>query len=377
MAETGGTRERLERRAGELSTRAVKRMESEHEWYRRMPAEQRSWVGMVAQAGLGGFISWYRDQRTVPDTALEVFSTAPRELARSISLRQTLDLVRTVIAVVEDSVWEIAAPGDENALRISILTYSREIAFAAARVYAHAAESRGAWDARLEALVLDAVIRGESDDALRSRVTALGWDDVRQIVVVAGTAPAGSGVEAVENLRQLAGDRGHQVLAAVHGRVLLGVLGNVTDPLPQLDALAPAWAPGPVVFGPRVPQLFAAGRSARAAMSGYRAAPAWSEAPRPCDASELLPERALSGEQWARRQLIERAVRPLREREGLHDTVTGYLAQGGIEATARALFVHPNTVRYRLARYCEVSGYDVTGTRDAFAVRLAISFDNL
>ena len=46
-----------------------------------------------------------------------------------------------------------------------MLRYSREIAFAAAEVYARAAEARGAWDARLEALVVDALLRGEADDA--------------------------------------------------------------------------------------------------------------------------------------------------------------------------------------------------------------------
>ena len=53
--------------------------------------------------------------------------------------------------------------------------YAREVAFAAATVYAQAAEMRGAWDARLEALVVDSVIRGEADESVRSRASALGW----------------------------------------------------------------------------------------------------------------------------------------------------------------------------------------------------------
>ena len=48
------------------------------------------------------------------------------------------------------------------------MLYSREIAFAAAEVYARAAEQRGAWDARLEALIVDSVLRGEADEAVRS-----------------------------------------------------------------------------------------------------------------------------------------------------------------------------------------------------------------
>ena len=47
-----------------------------------------------------------------------------------------------------------------------MLVYAREIAFSAAQVYARTAEARGAWDARLEALVVDSLVRGE---AARSR----------------------------------------------------------------------------------------------------------------------------------------------------------------------------------------------------------------
>ncbi len=59
-------------------------------------------------------------------------------------------------------------PGGERDLREAVLRYSREVAFSAAEVYARAAEVRGAWDARLEALVVDALVRGR-----RRRLAAL------------------------------------------------------------------------------------------------------------------------------------------------------------------------------------------------------------
>jgi len=64
-----------------------------------------------------------------------VFGTAPRELTRTVSLQQTVELVRVVIAVVEEQIEQIA-PGDEAVVREAVLRYSREIAFAAAQVYA-------------------------------------------------------------------------------------------------------------------------------------------------------------------------------------------------------------------------------------------------
>ena len=68
---------------------------------------------------------------------------------------------------------QLAAPGEEQGLREAVLKFSREIAFSAARVYARAAESRGSWDARLQALLVDALLRGDSSDVLASRAAAL------------------------------------------------------------------------------------------------------------------------------------------------------------------------------------------------------------
>jgi len=371
------TGQQLERSADLLSTAAIARLHESYGWYRRLPADERSWVGLVAQAGIAAFIAWYRAPEATPAMPIDVFATAPRELTRSIALQQTLQMVRTAIDVVEEHVPQLAAAGEEHQLREAVLTYSREIAFAAAHVYAQAAESRGAWDARLEALVVDAVLRAEADDALSSRVAALGWNDVRGVVVIAGAAPPGPGTEALDALRRKATHEGLVALASVQRNLLIAILGGVDDGLAIAADLQGHWGDGPVVVGPRVPHLYAAGRSARAALSGYTAAAAWPQAPRPCAAGELLPERALAGDTRARRTLVDKVTRPLRDRPGLRDTVPAYLDNGGLEATSRALFVHPNTVRYRLGRIAELTGYDLTDSRDAFAVRLALALSRL
>ncbi|WP_426561140.1 PucR family transcriptional regulator [Angustibacter sp. McL0619] len=373
------TRRRIEQGMPELARLATSRMEATLPWYRALSAQDRSWVGLVAQAGVGAFLAWFRDPSGVLEITADVFGTAPRELTRAITLRQTLDLVRTVVDVVEDQVDELAAPGEEQALRVAVLRYSREVAFAAAEVYAQAAESRGAWDARLESLVVDAVLRGEADDALQSRAAALGWDAQTDVVVVAGAAASGSAGEVVESLRQHAKRLHVDALAAVQGGRLVAVLGGVSDPLGTADGLSAAFADGPVVVGPTVPHLFAAGRSARAALAGLVAARAWPEAPRPVLADDLLPERVLAGDTPARRALVDRVYRRLQDARGsLLDTVSTYLEAGGsLEASARILFVHPNTVRYRLRRAAETCGYDVMQPRDAYVVRMALALGRL
>jgi DNA-binding PucR family transcriptional regulator len=376
---TATTRGRVERSMAALSRAAATRMDETLPWYRALSAEDRSWVGLVAQAGIGAFVAWLGQRDGALTITADVFGTAPRELTRSVTLRQTLDLVRTVIAVVEDEVDGLSAPGQEHVLREAVLRYSREVAFAAAEVYAQAAEARGAWDARLESLVVDAVLRGEADDALQSRAAALGWDAVTGVVVVAGNAGAGRAEEGVEQLRRRTRRMHVDALMAVQGGRLVAVLGGVGEPLRTVSDLDDCFGPGAVVVGPVVPHLFAAGRSARAALSGLVAARAWPDAPRPVLADDLLPERVLSGDAAARRALVDRVHRPL-EAAGvtLLDTVATYLETGGsLEGSARLLFVHPNTVRYRLRRAADVCGYDVTTARDAFVVRMAMALGRL
>lgn len=370
---------RLRRSTGSLAAEALRRMDDRLPWYRSMTAEDRSWVGLVAQAAISAFIAWYRSPDGSVQITADVFGTAPRELTRSVSLHQTLEMVRTMVDVVEEHVTELAAPGDEQHLREAVLRYSRDVAFAAAEVYARAAETRGAWDARLEALVVDALVRGEVDDGLRSRAAALGWSDADQVVVMAGTTPPGAVDDLVESVRRHARSAGGDALIGVHGDRLVVVMGRELDPLAMVPDLVRRFGDGPVVTGPVVPGLADASRSARAALAGLVAAPGWPAAPRPVQADDLLPERLLSGDTTAGRQLVERGYRRLVDGPpSLLETVATYLELGrSLEGTARALFVHPNTVRYRLRRVSDITDWDPSDPREGFILQVAISAGRL
>ena len=186
MTESGDRR--LSLAAGALTTAATRRMEESLPWYRELGAQERSWVASVAQAGINAFIEWHGAQGSNRALTADVFGAAPRELARVISLEQTVDLVRTTIDVVESGIDDLADEKDRPRLRESILRYSREIAFSAAEVYARAAEARGAWDARLESLVVDALLRDELDESVLGRVNALGWTNQTSLMVLAPVA---------------------------------------------------------------------------------------------------------------------------------------------------------------------------------------------
>jgi DNA-binding PucR family transcriptional regulator len=371
---------RLERASGSLANDALARMEETLPWFRTMPAETRAWIGLVAQAGVASFVEWYRRHpESTVEIRGEIFGAAPRELARAVTLRQTVDMVRVTIEVMENRVHEFAAAGAEADLQDAVVRFSREVAFSAAQVYAAAAEQRGSWDARLEALVVDALVRDEVDDALSSRAAALGWATPAVVVVVAGTPPQAEPQVVVTAIHRAARTAGLDVLAGVQGDRLVVVLGGPGDAEAMATALLDDFGDGCVVLGPAVPELLAAGRSARAALAGQRAAAAWPNAPRLAQATDLLPERALDGDPDAREYLVEQVFRPLLAVGGdLLETAATYLDQGGsLEATARTLFVHANTVRYRLRRVAELTGYAAGTPRDAFALQVALALGRL
>ena len=372
------TLRRIELASGELAATCLAEMERRQPWFGRLPADQRAGVLLVTQTGVANFVAWLGERGESIRLTAEAFRIAPHDLAQRLSLRQTVDLVRIATDVFEHQLPPLAADEQErHALVEGILRFGREIAFAAATVYAGAAETRGAWDARQEALVVDAVVRGETDHSLVSRASALGWDAAAALRVVVGS-PASGPREGPGTLRREAGRAGRSVLVGVQGSrqvVLVSEPGSRDAAFPE--RLAMGFGPGPVVIGPVAPDLAGAHASARDALYGLRAAPGWPAAPRPVAADELLPERALAGDGVARDRLVA-ATAPLSTTPELRRTLEVYLEGGGaLEACARALFVHPNTVRYRLRRVSEITQLDPADPRDALVLRTAVIVSRL
>lgn len=91
--------------------------------------------------------------------------------------------------------------------------------------------------------------------------------------------------------------------------------------------------------------------------------------PRPND---ILLEFLIASSPLARRHLLE-VAEPLRDQPVLAETLTVYIDCSYNQlAAARQLYVHRNTITYRLNRISELTGYDVSRPRTAMLVLAAL-----
>jgi DNA-binding PucR family transcriptional regulator len=383
---------RLKQYSGRLATQAVAVMEERLPFFAEMEASQRASVALVVQTAVVHFVEWMQDPHSDVSYTAQAFELVPQDLRQRIALRHSVDMVRVTMEFFEEVVPLLARTEEQlTALTVGILKYSRDLAFTAATAYANAAEARGTWDSRMEASVVDAVVRGDTGPELLSRAAALNWDTTAPATVMVGTPaparadghdpkdPAGS-EQASQYVRDVAARHGRAALTDVHGTWLVAIVSGQLSPTDKLlgDLLA-AFSDGPVVIGPTAPMLTAAHHSASEAISGMNAVAGWGGAPRPVQARELLPERALMGDPSAIVALHTDVMGPLADAgPTLIETLDAYLDCGGaIEACARKLFVHPNTVRYRLKRITDFTGRDPTEPRDAYVLRVAATVGQL
>jgi hypothetical protein len=90
---------------------------------------------------------------------------------------------------------------------------------------------------------------------------------------------------------------------------------------------------------------------------------------------DLTPEAIVVSEAHLGRRLVERYLGPLDGAFGrvLEDTLHAWFEHSmSVDRTAKALFVHPNTLRLRLRRIEELTGADLRRTRDVVELWLAL-----
>ena len=178
---------RLKQYSGRLATEAVSAMQERLPFFADLEASQRASVALVVQTAVVNFVEWMHDAHSDVSYTAQAFELVPQDLTRRIALRHTVDMVRVTMEFFEEVVPLLARSEEQlTALTVGILKYSRDLAFTAATAYADAAEARGTWDSRMEASVVDAVVRGDTGPELLSRAATLNWDTTAPATVVVG-----------------------------------------------------------------------------------------------------------------------------------------------------------------------------------------------
>ena len=269
---------RLKQYSGRLATEAVHAMEERLPFFADLEASQRASVQLVVQTAVVNFVEWMRDPQSDVSYTAQAFEVVPQDLRRRIALRQSVEMVRITMEFFEEVVPLLARSEEQlTALTAGILRYSRDLAFAAATAYADAAEARGAWDTRMEANVVDAVVRGDTGPELQSQAAALNWDATAPATVIVGLPQPDRidlGQRGRPRRRQPPRPRG----VVRRARHLAGgdrVRRAARRPTGSCTSCSTVFADGPVVIGPTAPTLSAAHRSATEAIAGMNAVAGW------------------------------------------------------------------------------------------------------
>jgi len=216
--------------------------------------------------------------------------------------------------------------------------------------------------------VAHALLAGQPEDQIRDIAERADWpvpDQLIAVVVPRSAAPTVRAqldpdtLELDADITALSDWPHHLVLLVPGGPV--GAAGR-TARLALLDAVAHA----DVVVGPARPWMEARSSLERAVrVLKLRSDDAGEESPSPrgaIDTETHLADVVLMADEVARADLRERVLRPLADlrpsaSEKLTETLRAWLLhQGHRDEIATALFVHPQTVRYRLGQLRELYG---------------------
>src|SRR6201982_3732720 len=254
---------RLKQYSVRVSTEAVSASQERLPFFAELEASQRASVALVVQTAVANFVEWMTDPSSNVNYTARAFALMPQDLTRRIALRHSVDMVRVTMEYFEEVAPALTRSDEQlTALTVGILKYSRDLAFSAATAYADAAEARGSWDSRMEASVVDAVVRGDTGPELLSRAAALNWDTTAPATVVVGTpAPGrdrangqGDSKGASQDVRDIAARHGRAALTDVHGTWLVAVVSGQLSPTDKfLGDLLVAFSDGRLGLGPAGP----------------------------------------------------------------------------------------------------------------------------
>lgn len=239
-------------------------------------------------------------------------------------------------------------------------------------------------DTTIERLAFECLITGLTDERVTSLMNVLGWRGVFDCFAIGGVPidnPMATSLAVRKVVRDLGGD---SIIVGTYGDFLIMLArpsGAATPAVTCTNVDGAFDGTSPLYVSPVRQGVAGASHVILETLFSLQAAPSLANFPRPLRADELLPERALLGDDYARDELYANVYQVLHgdnPDDPTYITVTTFLGFGGsLENTAKELNVHPNTVRYRLKRAAETTGWDATDPRDAYVLNTAIAIGRM
>jgi len=360
------------------ATAIVKKLEESEPWFKSTNPNHRAWLTLITQRGINAFADWLEGTPNQFSTASFFENEAPRDLALAINFEQIVSVTQKIFTYVENELLEILDDDEKSAVQVQLLRFSRDIAFATALAYARAAEVRSAWDARLEAKIIDALIDGENFNEIEVNAAGLGWSEVKNIFTIVGKKPQKDSALAVAEIHRAARNQDLLTIAGVRGEMLIALISNSINPESAARYFSPRFGEGSIVYGRVVDNFGQVLVSTKEAIAGYLAKEAAPQSQRVISASQLLPERAINADPLAQSELIEIYSKMKTLDPDWLNTLEAFFECGGsLEATARSLHIHVNTVRYRFKGIEQAIGLSPTKARDGYLLQVAISLGRL
>ena len=368
---------RLPEISGQLARTVMAHMSTSVPFFAKLDASRRADIGTLVQATINFFVEWVHHPENEQLDFMTVLGPDYVRLAKGLNLQQSVSILRSTMEIIEQSISAMKeTPETKATLLIHVLHYGRDLGFSIADYFAMAAEKRGAWDARMETALVDAVVRGEKAEDIRSFCSILSCDSTEPVTVVVGTPRTLEQREhPVLRLHQTIAEMGYLALAAVHGRYLVVITNIPADILAKPECpIYGIFSTDQIILGPTARNITRASRSVEEAFEALRVAQAMPNVPHVASADMFIPERAIAGDRLAIQRLFHDIIRPLQKsaNQAIRDTLRLYLSvDGGVEEAARRLYVHQNTVRYRLKRVNDITGLDPLDSRMRFTLRIA------
>lgn len=360
------------------ATAIVKRLEESEPWFKATNPNHRAWLTLITQRGINAFADWLEGTPNQFSTASFFENEAPRDLALAINFEQIVSVTQKIFTYVENELLKILDQGEKTSVQVQLLRFSRDVAFATALAYARAAEVRSAWDARLEAKIIDALIDEENFNEVEVNASGLGWSEVENIFTIVGKKPKRDSALAVAEIHKAARNQDLLTIAGVRGEMLIALISNSKNPESTARYFSPRFGEGSIVYGRVVDNFGQILISTKEAIAGFMAKAAFPHSQRVIAASELLPERAINSDPLAQNELIEIYFKIKQHDPDWLNTLEVFFENGGsLEATARSLHIHVNTVRYRFKGIEQAIGLSPAQARDGYCLQVAISLGRL